>query len=55
MRSFILQISNSTDLFIWLIEFLTNSSQYKNANIANFILALPLEMELANEVFKPKI
>ena len=27
------------------IEFLTKSSQYKNANIANFILAVPLEMK----------
>ena len=27
-----------------LIEFFTNSSQYNNANVANLVLALPLEM-----------
>ena len=27
-----------------LLEFFTKSQQYKNANIANFILAVPLEV-----------
>ena len=29
------------------IEFFTNSPQYKNANIANFVLALPLKISWA--------
>ena len=32
------------------IEVFTNSPQYKNANIANFVLAVPLEMNKNNEV-----
>ena len=32
------------------IEFFTNSPQYKNANIANFILAVPSETNYTNEV-----
>ena len=31
------------------LEFFTNSPQYKNANIANFILALPLKINYSNE------
>ena len=30
-----------------LFEFFTNSLQYKNANIANFILAVPLQIDCA--------
>ena len=33
------------------IEFFTISPQYKNANIANFILALPLKINKSNEVY----
>ena len=32
------------------IEFFTNSLQYKKANIVNFILAVPLEMNYTNEI-----
>ena len=28
----------------YLIEVFTNSSEYRNANIANFVLAVPLEI-----------
>ena len=31
------------------IEFFTNSPEYKNANIANFILAVPSERNWTNE------
>ena len=31
-------------------EFFTNSLQYKNVNIANFVLAVPLEMSQAYEI-----
>ena len=37
------------------IRFFTNSVQYKNANIANFVLAVPLEMNKSNTVFNPRI
>ena len=33
-----------------IVEFFTNSPQYKNANIANFVLAVALEMSETNEV-----
>ena len=33
------------------IEFFTNSPQYKNANIANFILAMPFRIDQADEVY----
>ena len=33
-------------------EFFTNSRQYKNANIANFVLAVPLEMNQTSVVCK---
>ena len=32
------------------IEVFTNSLQYKNANIANFISAVPLEIKKINDV-----
>ena len=32
------------------LGFFTNFPWYKNANIANFILAVPLEMSQTNEV-----
>ena len=32
------------------IEFFTNSGQYKNANIANFVLPLPLKINQYNNV-----
>ena len=32
------------------LGFFTNSPQHKNNNIANLFLALPLEMNLTNEV-----
>ena len=35
------------------IEFFT--SQYKNANVANFVLAVPLEMSRTNEVCNLKM
>ena len=35
------------------LGFFTNFPQYKNANIANFILAVPLEMNKTNKVCKP--
>ena len=31
------------------LEVFTNSPQYKNANIANFVLAVPLEINKNNE------
>ena len=31
--------------------FFANSPQYKNANIANFVLSVPLEMNWTNEVW----
>ena len=31
-------------LFCALLEFFANSLQYKNANIANFVLALPIKI-----------
>ena len=34
-----------------LFEVLTKSSQYKNGNISNFVLAMPLEMNETDEVF----
>ena len=34
------------------LEFFTNCPKYKNANIANFVLALPLKINQSNEVFK---
>ena len=37
------------------IEVFTNSSQYKNANIANFVLAVPLECNWTNKVCSIKI
>ena len=37
------------------IEFFTSSLQYKNANIANFVLALPLEISYSNKAFDPEI
>ena len=44
---------------LWYLEFVargtvgffTNSPQYKNANIANFVLAVPLERNSTNEVY----
>ena len=33
------------------LGFFTNSPQYKNANIANFVLALPSERNWTNEVY----
>ena len=33
------------------IEFFTNSLQHKNANIANFVLAVPLERNWTNDVY----
>ena len=33
-----------------LIRFFTKSPPYKNANIANFVLAVPLEMNETSEV-----
>ena len=33
------------------LEFFTNVSQYKNGNIANFVLAVPLEKNCTNEVY----
>ena len=35
-----------------VIEFFTSSRQYKNADIANFVLALPPNGNQSNEVFK---
>ena len=32
------------------LGFFTNSSQYKNANVASFVLAVPLETTWTNEV-----
>ena len=32
------------------MEFFKNAPQYKNANIANFVLALPLETNQTNEI-----
>ena len=37
------------------LEFFTNASRYKNANIANFILAVPLENNNINEVYNLEI
>ena len=39
------QVSSSST-----IGFFTNSPQYKNANIANSVLTLPLEISWTNEV-----
>ena len=33
------------------IEFFLNSPQYKNANVANLVLAIPLQVDWANEVY----
>ena len=33
------------------IEFFTNSPQYKNANIVNFVFVRPLEIYQSNETF----
>ena len=33
------------------LEFFTNSPQYKNANIANFVLVMPLDINYASEVY----
>ena len=35
---------------VFTLEVLTDSPQYKNANIANFVLAVPLEMNKKSEV-----
>ena len=37
------------------IEFFTNSPQHKNANIANFTLALPLEINYSNKTCDPEM
>ena len=37
------------------IQFFANSLQYKNASIATFVLAVPLEMNYCNEVCNLKI
>ena len=43
-------------LYVRLVfEVFTNSSQHKNDNIANFVLALPLEMNKTDEVFNFEI
>ena len=34
---------------IYIGEFFTNSLQYNNANIANFVLALPFKIKKTNE------
>ena len=33
------------------MKFFINSPQHKNANIANFVLAVPFEINMTNEVF----
>ena len=33
-----------------VLEFLTNCPQHKNANIANFVLPVPLEISWTNEI-----
>ena len=33
------------------LGFFTNSPQYRNANISNFVLAVPLEINKTNEVY----
>ena len=33
------------------IEVFTNSLQHKNTNIANFVLAVPFEMNMTNEIW----
>ena len=38
-----------------LVEVFTNSPQYKNADIANFVLAVPLEMNKNNEFHNPQM
>ena len=38
-----------------LLGVFTKFPQYKNANIANFILAVPLEMNGTNEVYNLQI
>ena len=43
-----------THLIDWIhspLEVFANSPQYKNADIANFVLAVPLEMNKNNEVY----
>ena len=37
------------------VELFTNVSQYKNASIANFVLAVPLENNCTTEVYKPEM
>ena len=41
---------NSDDLFIEFSELNRVEMQYKNANVANFVLAAPLERKETNEV-----
>ena len=41
---------NGDDLFIEFSEFNRVEMQYKNANVANFVLAAPLESKETNEV-----
>ena len=48
--STIIKIIRKVSLYYHKIEVFTNSLQYKNANIANFILAVPFRMSLTNEI-----
>ena len=45
----------SCELLVVTIVFFTNSTQYKNGNIANFVLAVPLEIDYNNRVYNLKI
>ena len=39
------------DHYSFRIKYATSSPQYKNTNIANLILAVPLGIDLADEVY----
>ena len=42
-------------LLFGALEFFTNAPQCKNANIANFVLAVPLEIDYTNRVYNLEI
>ena len=41
--------------FLSPLEFFILSPQHKNANIANFVLTVPLEMNKTNEILNPEV
>ena len=52
--------SSSALLFLDLLtdmglEFFINYAQYKNANIANFVLDMPLKINFCNNAYDPEI